>query len=305
MDLRQLEYFVAVAETANFTRAAERVHITQSGVSAQIKALEHELGAQLFDRSGRIARLTDAGQAALRHARAALDAAADMRDAIDDVNGLVRGSLTVGMVIGCEVTPLFDAFASFHGEHPEIEVELVEANSDQLVAGVRSGDLDLALAGLAGEPPEHLVSRIIVSDRLVALVPPDSALAGQAPISVTALLTYPIICLPVGTGIRDVFDQARAALGVDLSVALAATSPDTVAGLARRGLGVAVLSESMAAAYPDLTALPIDGIEIPALLALVWQDRSSPALAAFLRHCQAAFDKTIEMTTVTRPGFLE
>jgi DNA-binding transcriptional LysR family regulator len=289
MDLRQLEYFVAVAETANFTRAAERVHITQSGVSAQIKALEHELGAQLFDRSGRTTRLTDAGQAALRHARSALDAAADLRDAIDDVNGLVRGRLTVGMVIGCEVTPLFDAFAAFHREHPDIELELVEANSDQLVAGVRSGDLDLALAGLAGEPPEHLASYVIASERLVALVPPDSELAGQTRLSVTTLSTYPMICLPVGTGIRDVLDQARAALGIGLSVALAATSPDTVAGLARRGLGVAVLSESMAAGYPDLIAIPIEDAGIPALLALVWQNRSSPALAAFLRHCQAAF----------------
>ncbi|MEU4562215.1 LysR family transcriptional regulator [Actinoplanes sp. NPDC023936] len=289
MDLRQLEYFVTVAETANFTRAAERMHITQSGVSAQIKALEHELGTRLFDRAGRVARLTDAGEAALRHARAALDAAADLRDAIDDVHGLVRGRLVIGMVIGCEVTPLFDAFAAFHREHPDIELELVEANSDQLVAGIRSGDLDLALAGLAGEPPEHLASHVIASERLVALIPPDSELAGHARLSVTALSTYPIICLPVGTGIRDVLDKARAAEGVDPSVALAATSPDTVAGLARRGLGVAVLSESMATAYADLTAIPIDGIEIPALLALVWQNRSSPALAAFLRHCRVAF----------------
>lgn len=291
MDLRQLEYFVAVAETASFTRAAERVHITQSGVSAQIKALEQELGALLFDRAGRVARLTDAGEAALRHARAALDAAADLRDAIDDVNGLVRGRLVVGMVIGCEIMPFFDAFAAFHREYPDIELELVEANSDELVAGVRSGGLDLALAGIAGEFPEHLASHMIASERLVAIVPVDSELAGHARLSVTALSTYPIICLPVGTGIRDVFDKARAGLGIDLPVALAATSPDTVAGLARRGLGIAILSESMATAYPDLAAIPIDDIEIPALLALVWQNRSSPALAAFLRHCRAAFEK--------------
>ncbi|WP_229076076.1 LysR family transcriptional regulator [Actinoplanes sp. DH11] len=289
MDLRQLEYFVAVAETASFTRAAERVHITQSGVSAQIKALEHELGVRLFDRSGRTARLTDAGEAALRHAREALDAAADLREAIDDVNGLVRGRLTAGMVIGCEVTPFFDALATFHREHPDIELELVEANSDQLVAGVRSGDLDLALAGLAGEPPEHLASHVIASERLVALCQPGSEAAGQERLSATALSAYPLICLPVGTGIRTVLDQARAALAVDLPVALAATSPDTVAGLARRGLGVAVLSESMSSAYPDLVAVPIDDVPIPALLALVWQNRTSPALAAFLRHCLAAF----------------
>ncbi|GLY08642.1 MULTISPECIES: LysR family transcriptional regulator [Actinoplanes] len=289
MDLRQLEYFVAVAETASFTRAAERVHITQSGVSAQIKALEHELGARLFDRSGRSAQLTEAGSAALRYARAALDAAADLRDSIDDVFGLVRGRLAVGMVVGCEVTPLFDALAAFHHAHPDIELELQEANSDLLVARVRTGSLDIALVGTAGEPPEHLESHVIVKEPLVALTPPDSELATVGRLSVTGLSAYPMISLPKGTGIRDVLDQACAAQRVTPDIALVATSPNTVAGLARRGLGVAVLSESMAAAYPDLTAVPIDGMDIPALLALVWQERSSPALAVFLEHCRTAF----------------
>ncbi|GAA4596913.1 DNA-binding transcriptional LysR family regulator [Actinoplanes octamycinicus] len=290
MDLRQLEYFVAVAETGSFTRAAARVHITQSGVSAQIKALEHELGAELFDRSGRVARLTEAGAAALRHARAALDSTLDLRDAIDDVKGLVRGRLTIGMVTGCEVAPLFDALAAFHHEHPGIELELAEANSDHLVAGVRTGSLDVALAGLAGEPPDQLKSRVIVSERLVALTAPGSELAMRGSVTVTALTAYETICLPVGTGIRDVLDKAFAGrTGLRPEVALVATSPDTVAGLARRGLGVAVLSESMAAAHPDLVSIPIDGIDIPALLALVWQDRTSPALSAFIRHCDAAF----------------
>src|SRR3954471_4285925 len=107
MDLRQLEYFVAVAEEQNFTRAAERVHISQSGVSAQIRQLERELGAALLDRSGRTATLTAAGSAAVGPARAALAAADAVRQAVDEVNGLVRGRLTVGMVTACTVTPLF------------------------------------------------------------------------------------------------------------------------------------------------------------------------------------------------------
>src|SRR3954453_23087671 len=93
MELRQLEYLVAVAEEANFTRAAERVHISQSGVSAQVRALEAEVGAELFDRSGRAARPTAAGAAALPYARAALAAAGALRQGVDDVNGLVRGRL--------------------------------------------------------------------------------------------------------------------------------------------------------------------------------------------------------------------
>lgn len=290
MDLRQLEYFVAVAETGSFTRAAERVHITQSGVSAQIKALEHELGAELFVRSGRTARLTDAGSVALRHARAALDSTLDLRDAIDDVKGLIRGRLTIGMVIGCEITPLFDALAAFQRDHPGIEIELAEANSDHLVAGVRTGAFDVVLAGLAGQPPEHLASHVIVSERLIALVAPESDLAARPHIPVSGLMSYRIICLPRGTGIRDVLDHAfTAKAGLRPEVALVATSPDTVAGLARRGLGVAVLSESMAAAHPDLVAVPIEGAEMPALLALVWQERTNPTLAAFLERCRTTF----------------
>src|SRR3954471_20313240 len=163
MELRQLEYFLAVAKEANFTRAAERVHISQSGVSAQVKALENEVGAPLFDRSGRVARLTESGAAALPYARAALDAASDLRRVIDEVNGLVRGHLAVGMVTGCEITPLFAALAAFHEEHPAIELELVEENSRDLVNSVRTSLVDIALVGVAGEPPEHLSAQVITS----------------------------------------------------------------------------------------------------------------------------------------------
>lgn len=289
MELRQLEYFLAVAEEANFTRAAERVHISQSGVSAQVRALETELGASLFDRSGRVARLTDAGTAALPYARAALDAAADLRQAIDEVKGLVRGHLTIGMVTGCEVLPLFAALAAFHREHPAIELELVEDNSDQLVAAVRTGAIDVALVGAAGEPPEHLSAQVIVSEGLVALTPPGSALSSLSRVPLTELTAYRLVTLPEGTGIRAVLDQACLAAGLIPDVALVASAPGAVAELAARGLGIGVLSESMAAAFPRLTAVPIDGTGIAALLALVWRPRTSQALAALLPHCRTAF----------------
>src|SRR5450756_1862364 len=122
MEMRQLEYFIAVAEEANFTRAAQRVHISQSGVSAQVRQLEHELGATLIDRSGRTAALTAAGAAALPHARAALASASAVRQAVDAVNGLIRGRVVVGMVTACTVAPLFDALATFHQAHPGVEI---------------------------------------------------------------------------------------------------------------------------------------------------------------------------------------
>ncbi|MEV6636596.1 LysR substrate-binding domain-containing protein [Actinoplanes sp. NPDC051470] len=289
MELRQLEYFVAVAEEANFTRAAERVHISQPGVSAQVRALENELGAELFDRSARSARLTGAGSAALPFAREALAAAEQLRGAVDEVNGLLRGRLVAGMVQGCEVKPWFGALAAFHDEHPGIELALREGNSDVLIADVRAGLSDVALVGIAGEPPDGLSAEVIISEGLAAIVPRGHPLAGRSALPLATLCEHPIVSLPSGTGIRSAFDQACAAAGLRPVIALEASAPGAVADLGARGLGVAVLSRSMAAGFPELVARPIDGIELPALLAVVWRPRPSPAAAAFARHCREAF----------------
>ncbi|MET9064044.1 LysR family transcriptional regulator [Streptosporangium sandarakinum] len=289
MELRQLEYFVAVAEERSFTRAAERVHISQSGVSAQIRRLERELGAELFDRSARVATLTVAGKAALEHARAALAAAGAAGRAVGEVTGLVRGRLTVGMVVGCTVTPLFEALAAFHRAHPGVEISLLEDGSDRLVEGVRTGALDLALAGAAALP-EGLETLTVVSERLVAAVPADHALAGRPRTTLAELCAYPLVCMPPGTGVRTVFDRACAARGLEPAVTLQASAPDAVADLAARGMAVAVLSASMAEHHRDrLVALPLDDAETPALLVLVWKSTSNPAMRELLAHARRAF----------------
>jgi DNA-binding transcriptional LysR family regulator len=290
MELRQLEYFVAVAEEANFTRAAERVHISQSGVSAQIRQLERDLGATLIDRSGRTATLTTAGAAALEHARAVLASVNAVRQAVDDVNELIRGRLVVGMVTACTVTPLFDALAAFHIAHPGVEIALVEDNSDRLIERVRTAAMDLALVGTAGTTPPGLDALSIVSEGLVAAVPVGHPLAGRQRATLADISAYPIVCLPEGTGIRTVFDQACAAKGLQPDIALQASAPDAVADLAIRGLGIAIFSKSMATNYDSrLNALVLDDVETPAVLALIWTTTKSPALRELLVHSHKAF----------------
>jgi DNA-binding transcriptional LysR family regulator len=290
MDLRQLEYFVAVAEERNFTRAAERVHISQSGVSAQIRQLERELGGELFDRSARTATLTVAGKAALGHARAALAAAGAVGQAVGEVTGLIRGRLTVGMVIGCTVTPLFEALAAFHRAHPGVELELLEDNSDRLVEEVRAGAIDLALIGTATDDLGGLDTLTIISERLVVAVPAGHPLAEGPSVTLRDLADRSVICMPPGTGLRTVFDGACAAQGLHPVIALQASAADAVADLAARGLGVAVLSESMAARHRDrLTARIIEDIETPALLALAWRSTRGPAVRELLAHARRAF----------------
>ncbi|MEU8245214.1 LysR substrate-binding domain-containing protein [Nonomuraea sp. NPDC048916] len=290
MELRQLEYFVAVAEEQSFTRAAERVHISQSGVSAQIRQLERELGAELFDRSARAVTLTVAGKAAFRHARAALAAAGAVGQAVGEVIDLIRGRLTIGMVIGCTITPLFDALAAFHRAHPGVEISLLEDNSDRLIEGVRTGTVDLALIGAAAATPDGLDALTIISERLVAAVPIAHPLAEQRRVTLRDLGAYPIVCMPPGTGLRTVFDQACAARNLRPMITLQASAADAIADLAARGLGVAILSDSMAARHRDrLTALTVDDVETPALLALIWKDTHNPAVRELLVHSRRAF----------------
>ena len=290
MELRQLEYFIAVAEEANFTRAAERVHISQSGVSAQIRQLERDLGATLIDRSGRAATVTTAGAAALEHARAALACVDAVRKAVDEVTGLIRGRLTVGMINGCTITPLFEALAAFHRIHPGIEINLYEDNSDRLIEGVRTGATDLALIGASGAPPTGLEALPIIRERLVAAVPPEHPLARRRRVTLADITAFPIVCLPQGTGIRAVFDQACEIAGQQPDIALRASAPAAVADLAIRGLGIAILTESMAANHQGrLTALGIDDVETPAVLALIWARTPNPALRELVQHSRQAF----------------
>jgi len=289
MELRQLEYLVAVAEEANFTRAAERVHISQSGVSAQIRQLEIDLGAALIDRSGRSATLTAAGAVALQHARAALGAVQALRDGVDEVTGVVRGRLAVGMVNGCTVLPLFDALAAFHLAHPGIEIALYEGNSDRLIADIRAGTTDLALIGAAGAPPAGLGALPIVSEGLVAVVPAGHPLTRRRRVRLADVTRYPVVCMPVGTGIRTVFDRSCAAQNLTSNIALQATAGDAVIDLAVRGLGVGVLSASMVDDDAGRRAVAIADVDLPAVLALVWSPALSPALAELVRHCRRVF----------------
>jgi DNA-binding transcriptional LysR family regulator len=264
-------------------------------VSAQIRALEHELGQALFDRSGKTVRLTGAGAAVLPHARAALAAAAGVRQAVDELTGLVHGHVSVGMVTACGFRGLFDQLADFHRRHPGIDITLSEDTSDLLVDNVGSGRLDLALVGLSGPTPTDLGSRVIADESLVAAVPHDDPRSARPTISLRALQEHALVCLPRGTGVRTAFDNACAAARLHPHVAFEASAPDVVAGLAIRNLGIAILSESMAAAHgADLHSLAITEPRLRSRLELIWRadGPATPAAGALIAHVGRHFEET-------------
>lgn len=275
MELRQLAYVVAVAEEGSFTRGAAREHVTQPGVSAQVRRLEAELGQALFDRGAGTVTLTAAGEAVLPFARAALAGAAGVRTAIDELAGLIRGHVAVGVVASVGGW-LADALASFHADHPGVEITLEEHTSDALLDGVRSGRLDLALAGLAGAPPAGLETATVRDEDLVAAIHRGHHLAKRRTISVRALHDEALIALPRGTGGRTALDEGFAAVGLSPRVAFEAGDPRVLMDLAQRGLGVAILPAS---APEDLHVLQITP-RMRSRLELVWRANAPPSHAA-------------------------
>lgn len=292
MELRQLEYFVAVVEQQSFTDAAEVVHISQSGVSAQIRQLERELGAQLLDRSTRTIRPTVAGSAALPAARAALAAAAAVKRSVGETLELVSGELRVAMVAGCDIAPWFAGLAEFHRRHPGIAITLTEGNSDHLIEGVRAGRIDLALVGYAGDPPDDLTVVDIVREELTALIPRGHELDRAGTLTIERLAHQLLVCLPTGTGIRSALDHTLARHGLAPDIACEASSGDAVIALTARGFGVGILSPSMIDDVPtDIRLRPIRGRTVPAALAVIRHPSSlNPAAPPALSECLKAFD---------------
>lgn len=271
MELRQFEYFVAVAEERNFTRAARRTHVAQPGVSAQIRRLERELGQRLFDRSGRVVRLTEAGEAVLPHARAALAAVAGARLAVDELTGLLRGHVAVGTVTSHDVD-LPALLAGFHRDHPAVEITLTEADSDRLLADLRTGRLDTAIVSVGATPPPGTESLVLADQPIVAAVAPHHELADRRTVPLETLAGHELICLPRGTGLRARLDEACAAAGLTPRIAFEASDPEVLARLAEHGLGAAILPGSFADARSRrLRKVTIDRPALRGRLVLAWR----------------------------------
>ena len=289
MELHQLAYFVAVADEGNFTRAAERMHVAQPGVSAQIRRLERELGQPLLDRSGRTVRLTEAGAAALPHARAALAAVAGVREAVDELTGLVRGKVAIGMVTSAGPVGLPDLLAKFHERYPAIEITLAEATSDVMFASLREGTLDLAVVGIAGEAPLGIATQVVLDEAFVAVTALTDTLADRERITIPELAERPLMSLPKGTGLRTALENAFAAEGISPRIAFEAADPNVLVQLVMRGLGVAVVPESLARYHGrELHTLDVVRPRLRGVLALAWRAEGpvSPAARALVAHAR-------------------
>ncbi|MBB4781441.1 LysR family transcriptional regulator [Streptomyces rapamycinicus] len=283
MELQQMRYVVAVAETNSFTRAAERCLVVQSALSHQIARLEKELGARLFERTSRRVRLTPAGAAFLPAARQCLDAAERAAAEVAAAVGEVRGRLAVGLIPTVTAVDIPGALRDFRERYPRVRVSLRVGASDDLVEQVREGALDVAFLGLPTTVrPQGVAAHELARDRLVAVVAPDHPLAGESRVDLRRLSSEVFVDLPAGTAGRAQSDLAFEAAGLTRDVAFEVTSADFIARLVGPGLGVAMLPTAYA---PHLAGVvTIEVADAPARVEYVIWSRFSrtPAATAFL-----------------------
>ena len=263
MELRQLQHFMAVAEEQHFTRAAQRVNIVQSALSTSVRSLEDELGAQLFVRTTRQVRLTAAGRLFLDKTRVALDAVQDARDAVAALNGLKRGKLAIGTV---QSLPAFldlpALLASFHAQHPGIEVRLCQGSSSHLLDKVRSGRLDLAILPLL-DPPNEVETQLIACEALVMVCTPDHPLAGRSGVPLAAFRDDDFVDFEPAWGTRQLVDRGFAEVGVERHTAFEVSDLETLLDLVAHGLGIALVPEAIAEARrPALGIIELAGPEL-------------------------------------------
>lgn len=287
MELRQLRYLITVIEEASFTRAATQLHVAQPGVSAQIRQLEREVGETLLDRSGRTVRATEAGLAMLPYARAALDAVASARMSVDELTGLVRGQVTVGTVASIAAIDLPGVLAEFHRNHPEVAITVAEGRPEELVAQLRAGQVDMVLVG-SGMTDAAMATQVVADEALIAIVGHDHPLAARATITIPGLRNRDLISLSRGTGLRACVDAACASAGFEPRIAFEVSDPRVLVQFAARGLGIGLVSESIARAHAgEVHTLTIAKAPRARIL-LGWRQDGpiSPAGRALIRHAR-------------------
>ncbi|MEU9883553.1 LysR family transcriptional regulator [Streptomyces phaeochromogenes] len=255
MELRHLQHFVAVAEDQHFTRAAERLMVSQSGLSASIRALERELRAPLFVRTTRRVTLTEAGRALLTEAERILAQVRAAQDAVAAVQGVLRGTLSLGTEQCIAGVPVAKLLAAFRRQHPDVEIRLRQAGSGALAEDVAAGRLDLAFAVTTRADTEQLRCLPLTSEPMTVLCHPSHRLATGGPVTPDELGGEPFVDFHPDWGPRRTTDAAFAAAGVHRTVALEVNDVHSLLDLVEEGLGIAVVPRHFAHKRRALPAL--------------------------------------------------
>ncbi|MCU1414897.1 MAG: LysR family transcriptional regulator [Microbacteriaceae bacterium] len=284
METRQLEYFVAVAEELNFTRASQQLFAVQSTVSAGIASLERELGTSLFDRSTKRVALTAAGDALLPEARAAIESIDRVRSAVALTRDGIRGRVRVGIFTNFAFINLARLFADFRRAYPLVDLQLVASASGStgLADDVTRGRVDLAFMGLPRADLTGFLVLPLARSRFDAILPADHRLAARESVTLAELADEQWVDSPAGFGNRIGIERALAAEGLARTVSTQVSDLGEVPLFVAAGLGVAALPRITYLATDGIVAVPIERPMVPWELNAISRADPSPASTALL-----------------------
>ncbi|WP_374198987.1 LysR family transcriptional regulator [Streptomyces sp. GESEQ-35] len=288
---RDLRYFVTVAEELHFTRAAERLYVSQPALSKQIRALERQLGVELFARDRQGVTLTEAGEALLAPARRVLAAWEEAAAAVEEARAAQRSTLTVGMSTSPGRGGLLPAIRSrFTAAHPETALRVRQVSWEDPTAGLADGSVDVAFVWLPLPGQDRYAWTVLAEEpRLVAL-PDTHPLAARTDLAFTDLLDEPFLALPRSAGVlRDhwLALDARTGRPPRIGAEIAGTEETYEALVA--GLGICLVAEGNAPLITlgGVTTRPVRGLS-PSRYALAWrrEDAERPLVRGYARACR-------------------
>jgi DNA-binding transcriptional LysR family regulator len=289
LELRQLRYFVAVAEEMHFGRAAQRLHMTQPPLSQSIQALEALLGTQLFARTSRSVTLTPAGAALLPHVRQLLHDAQALPDLARRAAAGESGRLALAFVSTADYSVLPSFLHQFRTAYPQVQIELLEATSDLQLEALEQDEIDVGLLipPLPDRMKDLLCYRRVLSEPLVLAAPENAAaLRAGGPVPLQAVAELPLIIFPrrIAPAFHDAILGCYRDAGLTPRIGQEAIQMQTIVGLVSAGMGIALVPQSVSnLKRPGVVYRALAGTTAVIETGLAWRrDNPSPVLHAFL-----------------------
>lgn len=289
IELRQLRYFLTVAEELHFGRAAKRLHMTQPPLSQAIQGLEELLGARLFERNRRGVALTPAGDALLPEARRLLDQAQELPAIVQRAAAGEAGRLSLAFVSSADYSVLPPFLRAYRAAYPHVQIRLQEATSDLQLDELLHGRID---AGLLIPPlPEKAKAELeylpVLSEPLILAAPADLAgLPAEGAVDLAALPPLPLIVFPraISPGLHDAILAVFGAAGITPAIGQEAIQMQTIVSLVSAGMGIALVPQSVSnLRRPGVEYRPLTQSTPLVETGLAWRrDNASPVLRGFL-----------------------
>ena len=244
MELRQLRYFVEVAEREHISEAAAHLHVAQSAISRQIANLEDELGTPLFERIGRNVKLTPIGKIFLEHAIVALKAIDFAAKQVEEYLDPAKGTIKIGFPTSLASYVLPSVISAFKKEYPDVSFHLRQGSYKYLIDAVKNRELNLAFLGPLPQKDDEINTTLLFSESIHALLPSSHPLAKQESINLSDLRNEKFVSFPEGYVLHKVALDACKSVGFTPNITSEGEDMDALKGLVAAGIGVTLLPDS-------------------------------------------------------------